>query len=118
MFRIDTNGNDYETPDNFAQVYLCEINNSDCMPSSLKPYVTANPVSNSNSTYHFDNVDIQNDYLLYVTTAADDFFTDNVYINGETNVVAIYEHSEQDLRDGYQMFLNLVNIYKLKNKLN
>ena len=42
----------------------------------------------------------------------------NVYINGETNVVAIYEHSEQDLRDGYQMFLNLVNIYKLKNKLN
>ena len=42
----------------------------------------------------------------------------NVYINGETNEVAIYEHSEQDLRDGYQMFLNLVNIYKLKNKLN
>ena len=42
----------------------------------------------------------------------------NVYINGTTNEVAIYEHSEQDLRDGYQMFLNLVNIYKLKNKLN
>ena len=41
----------------------------------------------------------------------------NVYINGETNEVAIYEHSEQDLRDGYQMFLNLLNIYKLKNKL-
>ena len=41
----------------------------------------------------------------------------NVYINGTTNEVAIYEHSEQDLRDGYQMFLNLVNIYKLKNKL-
>ena len=42
----------------------------------------------------------------------------NVYINGTTNEVAIYEHSEQDLRDGYEMFLNLVNIYKLKNKLN
>ena len=42
----------------------------------------------------------------------------NVYINGTTNEVSIYEHSEQDLRDGYQMFLNLVNIYKLKNKLN
>ena len=42
----------------------------------------------------------------------------NVYINGTTNEVVIYEHSEQDLRDGYQMFLNLVNIYKLKNKLN
>ena len=41
----------------------------------------------------------------------------NVYINGETNEVAIYEHSEQDLKDGYQMFLNLLNIYKLKNKL-
>ena len=42
----------------------------------------------------------------------------NVYINGETNEVAIYEHSEQDLKDGYQMFLNLLGIYKLKNKLN
>ena len=42
----------------------------------------------------------------------------NVYINGETNEVAIYEHSEQDLRDGYEMFLNLLRIYKLKNKLN
>ena len=42
----------------------------------------------------------------------------NVYINGTTNEVAIYEHSEQDLKDGYQMFLNLLGIYKLKNKLN
>jgi len=42
----------------------------------------------------------------------------NVYINGETNEVAIYEHSEQDLRDGYEMFLCLLKIYKLKNKLN
>lgn len=42
----------------------------------------------------------------------------NVYINGETNEVAIYEHTEQDLRDGYEMFLSLLKIYKLKNKLN
>jgi hypothetical protein len=42
----------------------------------------------------------------------------NVYINGETNEVAIYEHSEQDLRDGYEMFLALLKIYKLKNGLN
>ena len=42
----------------------------------------------------------------------------NVYINGETNEVAIYEHSEQELRDGYEMFLSLLKIYKLKNKLN
>ena len=42
----------------------------------------------------------------------------NVYINGETNEVAIYEHKEQDLRDGYEMFLNLLKIYKLKTGLN
>ena len=42
----------------------------------------------------------------------------NVYINGDTNEVAIYEHSEQDLRDGYEMFLYLLKIYKLKNRLN
>lgn len=42
----------------------------------------------------------------------------NVYINGETNEVAIYEHTEQDLRDGYEMFLSLLKIYKLKNRLN
>ena len=42
----------------------------------------------------------------------------NVYINGETGEVAIYEHSEQDLRDGYEMFLALLKIYKLKNGLN
>jgi hypothetical protein len=42
----------------------------------------------------------------------------NVYINGETNEVAIYEHSEQDLRDGYEMFLALLKIYKLKTGLN
>ena len=42
----------------------------------------------------------------------------NVYINGTTGEVAIYEHTEQDLRDGYQMFLHLLGLYKLKNKLN
>jgi hypothetical protein len=42
----------------------------------------------------------------------------NVYINGETNEVAIYEHTEQNLRDGYEMFLALLKIYKLKTGLN
>ena len=42
----------------------------------------------------------------------------NVYINGETGEVAIYEHKEQDLRDGYEMFLALLKIYKLKSGLN
>ena len=42
----------------------------------------------------------------------------NVDINGETNEVAIYEHSEQDLKDGYEMFLALLKIYKLKTGLN
>ena len=42
----------------------------------------------------------------------------NVYINGETGEVAIYEHKEQDLRNGYEMFLSLLKIYKLKTGLN
>ena len=42
----------------------------------------------------------------------------NVYINGETGEVAIYEHTEQAIRDGYEMFLNLLKIYKLKTGLN
>jgi len=42
----------------------------------------------------------------------------NVYINGTTGEVAIYEHKEQDLRDGYEMFLALLKIYKLKSGLN
>lgn len=42
----------------------------------------------------------------------------NVYINGTTNEVCIYEHKEQDLRDGYEMFLALLKIYKLKTGLN
>jgi hypothetical protein len=42
----------------------------------------------------------------------------NVYINGITNEVAIYEHSEQDIKDAYEMFLCLLKIYKLKTGLN
>ena len=42
----------------------------------------------------------------------------NVYINGTTNEVAIYEHDEQDLKDAYEAFLSLLNVYRLKNKLN
>jgi hypothetical protein len=42
----------------------------------------------------------------------------NVYINGNTNEVAIYEHSEQDIKDAYEMFLCLLKIYKLKTGLN
>jgi hypothetical protein len=42
----------------------------------------------------------------------------NVYINGNTGEVAIYEHKEQDLKDGYEMFLCLLKIYKLKSGLN
>ena len=41
----------------------------------------------------------------------------NVYINGDTGEVSISEHDEQDLRDGYQMFLNLLSIFKIKNKI-
>ena len=36
----------------------------------------------------------------------------NVYINGDTNEVAIYEHKEQDLKDGYEAFLCLLRLYK------
>jgi hypothetical protein len=42
----------------------------------------------------------------------------NVYINGDTGEVAIYEHKEQDLKDAYEAFLCLLKIYKLKNGLN
>jgi len=42
----------------------------------------------------------------------------NVYINGDTNEVAIYEHKEQDLKDGYEAFLCLLRLYKLKTGLN
>jgi hypothetical protein len=41
----------------------------------------------------------------------------NVYINGNTGEVAIYEHDEQSLRDAYEIFLSLLRVYKLRNKL-
>jgi len=42
----------------------------------------------------------------------------NVYINGTTGEVAIYEHDEQSVRNGYEMFLHLLSVYKLKTGLN
>ena len=42
----------------------------------------------------------------------------NVYINGDTNEVAIKIHNEQDLRDGFEAFTALLKVFKLKNKLN
>ena len=42
----------------------------------------------------------------------------NVYINGTTGDVAICEHSEQDIKNGYKMFLHLLSVYKLKTGLN
>jgi hypothetical protein len=41
----------------------------------------------------------------------------NVFINGDTNEVAIKIHKEQDLRDHYEMFLCMLKVFKLKNKL-
>jgi len=42
----------------------------------------------------------------------------NVYINGDTNEVAIKIHDEQELKDAYEAFLCLLKVFKLKNKLN
>jgi hypothetical protein len=42
----------------------------------------------------------------------------NIFVNGETNEVAIKVHAEQDLKDGYEAFLCLLKVFKLKNKLN
>jgi hypothetical protein len=42
----------------------------------------------------------------------------NIFVNGETNEVAIKVHAEQDLKDGYEAFLCLLRVFKLKNKLN
>jgi len=41
----------------------------------------------------------------------------NVYINGDTDEVAIKLHNEQDLRDGFEAFLSLLRVFRLKNKL-
>ena len=42
----------------------------------------------------------------------------NVFINGDTDEVAIKIHKEQELKDGYEAFLSLLKVFKLKNKLN
>lgn len=42
----------------------------------------------------------------------------NVFINGDTNEVAVKIHKEQELKDGYEAFLSLLKVFKLKNKLN
>jgi hypothetical protein len=42
----------------------------------------------------------------------------NVFINGETGEVAVKIHKEQELKDGYEAFLSLLKVFKLKNKLN
>jgi hypothetical protein len=42
----------------------------------------------------------------------------NVYINGTTGEVAIYEHDEQSVKNSYQMFLHLLSVFKLKTGLN
>jgi len=42
----------------------------------------------------------------------------NVYMNGTTGEVAIFEHKEKDLENGYEMFMALLKIFKLKNGLN
>jgi hypothetical protein len=42
----------------------------------------------------------------------------NIFVNGDTHEVAIKIHPEQDLKDGYEAFLCLLKVFKLKNKLN
>ena len=42
----------------------------------------------------------------------------NVFINGDTGEVAVKIHKEQELKDGYEAFLSLLKVFKLKNKLN
>lgn len=54
----------------------------------------------------------------YREALAPDAICANVYINGDTNEVAVKIHKEQDLKDGYEAFLSLLKVFKLKNKLN
>lgn len=54
----------------------------------------------------------------YREALAPDAICANVYVNGDTNEVAIKIHQEQDLKDGYEAFLSLLKVFKLKNKLN
>ena len=42
----------------------------------------------------------------------------NIFVNGDTHEVAIKIHPEQELKDGYEAFLSLLKVFKLKNKLN
>ena len=42
----------------------------------------------------------------------------NVFVNGDTHEVAIKVHKEQELKDGYEAFLSLLKVFKLKNRLN
>ena len=42
----------------------------------------------------------------------------NVFVNGDTNEVALKVHPEQELKDGYEAFLSLLKVFKLKNRLN
>jgi hypothetical protein len=54
----------------------------------------------------------------YREALAPDAICANVFINGDTNEVAVKIHKEQDLKDGYEAFLSLLKVFKLKNKLN
>ena len=42
----------------------------------------------------------------------------NVFVNGDTHEVALKVHPEQELKDGYEAFLSLLKVFKLKNRLN
>lgn len=54
----------------------------------------------------------------YREALAPDAICANVFINGDTNEVAIKIHKEQEVKDGYEAFLSLLKVFKLKNKLN
>ena len=45
-------------------------------------------------------------------------FCANIFVNGNTNEISLKMHTEQELRDGYEAFLSLLKVFKLKNKLN
>ena len=42
----------------------------------------------------------------------------NIFVNGETNEIALKVHGEQELKDAYEAFLCLLKVFKLKNRLN
>ena len=45
-------------------------------------------------------------------------FCANIFVNGNTNEISLKMHTEQELRDGYESFLSLLKVFKLKNRLN